>query len=64
MQYPPTQASVLQSLWVTQVLGGSHFGQLGPPQSSPVSLPFLMESVQEGVWQMFVAQTPLSQSEP
>jgi hypothetical protein len=47
-QMPPVQTPVAQSPPVAQCLPSTHFGQLGPPQSTSVSLPFWMPSVQVG----------------
>jgi hypothetical protein len=40
------QIPLEQSLPSLQVTPASHFGHEGPPQSTPVSLPFLMKSPQ------------------
>ena len=39
-----------------------HAGQIPPPQSRAVSLPFFTPSMQVGTWQTPVVQTPLAQS--
>ena len=47
-QSPPVQTPLMQSPPVAQCLPSAHFGQLGPPQSTSVSLPFWTPSVQVG----------------
>jgi hypothetical protein len=52
-----------QSLGAVQVWpGGQRAHVLDPPQSTPLSLPFLTPSLHLGVWQVTL-QTPLVQSE-
>jgi hypothetical protein len=46
---------LLQSALIPHVLLSAHFGQVGPPQSTSVSLPFLIPSMQVAV---AAAQTP------
>src|SRR5262245_50526546 len=52
----------MQSLLMAQCLPVAHLLQLGPPQSTSVSLPFRTASEQVGAWQIEAAHTPLTQS--
>jgi len=67
MQTPPEQRLVVQSALTVHILDGVHlFAQL-PPQSTSVSAPFLMPSLQlaaAGVAQTPLLQKPLMQSVP
>jgi hypothetical protein len=64
LQRPPVQNPVRQSVAAEHIWFTTQSGQEGPPQSTSVSLPFFMPSVQVGFWQMLPTQTPLWQSEP
>jgi hypothetical protein len=52
----PVQTRLWQSVDTRQVLVAGHAPQVGPPQSTSVSLPFLALSVHPGVWQRPVGQ--------
>jgi len=54
----------VQSVFARQSAPGGQAGQVPPPQSVPVSLPFLTPSEQAGVAQMPSLQKPLVQSVP
>jgi len=45
-QTPPRQMELRQSALMVQLPPALHLGHVGPPQSTPVSLPFLMPSEQ------------------
>src|SRR6476659_8544236 len=59
---PSMQLPLTQSVPAMQVLPLTHLGQVGPPQSMSVSLPFLTVSVQVGGWHTPPAHTPLGQA--
>jgi hypothetical protein len=61
-QSPETQRPVVQSVPTTQALPWEHWGHVGPPQSTSVSLPFFTPSVQVGAMQWQLLQTPDAQS--
>jgi hypothetical protein len=48
----PLQTPLAQSLEAVQPIPGGHPGQVPPPQSAPVSLPFFTPSMQVGAWQV------------
>jgi len=60
----PPQILLVQSVPARHALPLAHFGQSGPPQSTAVSDPFLMASVQLGKEHNFdrVSHLPLRQS--
>ncbi|WP_248354746.1 hypothetical protein [Anaeromyxobacter oryzae] len=60
----PLQAPLAQSPLEAQVLAVPQRGQVVPPQSTSVSVPFLTASAQLGDWHEPDAQTPLEQSRP
>jgi hypothetical protein len=51
-----------QSVAPVQTLPATHLGQLAPPQSVSVSVPFLTTSVQVAGWHTSPVHTPLWQS--
>jgi hypothetical protein len=59
---PAGQTRLLQSPATAQTLPSAHSGQLAPPQSMSVSVPFLMPSVQLAARHEPPIHTPLSQS--
>ena len=54
-----SQSACARQPWPT-----GHFGAFAPPQSSPVSSPFLTPSVGDGTWQIPDLHTLLVQSAP
>ena len=58
MQTPETQSEACRHAWFV-----AHAEQVGPPQSTSVSLPFLMPSKQVGAVQTLPTQFPEAQSE-
>jgi hypothetical protein len=58
----PEHTPLWQSLPTAHVAPVPHFGQLAPPQSTSVSVPFFTTSVHVGAWQMLPMHTPLAQS--
>jgi hypothetical protein len=55
---------LVQSPLAEQALLVPHGPQVGPPQSTSVSAPFLTLSVQLGAWHVPPAHEPLAQSVP
>src|SRR4051812_5811353 len=62
---PPPHRALAQSKGMEQALPLPHFcvGAQPPPQSTSVSVPFLMPSEHDGAWQDPVMHTALAQSE-
>jgi hypothetical protein len=60
----PTQLALAQSASARHPCPSGQAGQLVPPQSTPVSSPFLAPSGQAGTWQAFAVHTPSTQSDP
>src|SRR5579859_7807722 len=56
------QTALVQSLAPVQSLPSAHFGQLAPPQSVSLSVPFFTPSGHAGARQVPAGQTPLWQS--
>jgi hypothetical protein len=63
-QTPLLQRPEPQSPLPVHILPLLHFGQLRPPQSTSVSVPFLTPSEQLGAWHLPTVHTLLWQSEP
>jgi hypothetical protein len=61
VQMPPVQVPLRQSVPRLQALPSAHLPQL-PPQSTSVSLPFRVPSLQVAAWQIPPEQTRLVQS--
>ena len=51
-QTPPVQTLLMQSALPTHVWPFAHSGQVPPPQSTPVSVPFLTPSLHAGALQV------------
>jgi hypothetical protein len=58
----PKQSPFTQSAFDLQCLRSAHFGQVGPPQSMPVSVPFCTPSLQVGAAQCAFLQSLSTQS--
>ena len=57
------QTLLVQSFPVTQLFPSAQVGQVPPPQSTAVSVPFFTASLHVAAWQTFPVHTPLLQSE-
>jgi len=64
LQRPPLHELVWQSPFATQVAPSPQAPQLGPPQSTSLSPPFLTPSEHVGAWQTPLTHTPLWPSPP